>query len=286
MILNRLLGRERLDTFLADYLFHRPYSLAGAAGEFAELGAWPVVESVYAHEEADVMIVRGGRRWEGTGKPPFAEVRRLFDEGHTLLIRHAERHHGGLAELAAAFHRDFRAEVNVHIYCTPPGEHGFGWHYDAEDVFILQTQGVKEYSLRKNTVNPWPLVDTLPADMKFERELMPLMKCRLAAGDWLYIPNGYWHVGLAEEDAISLAIGVLSLTGIDVLDFLRRRLLDSMLWRQRLPLPGEAASLRPDELLERYRRILSELGRDAADILAGEPFVRSFLAEHGVEVSR
>ncbi len=79
--------------------------------------------------------------------------------------------------------------------CLPrrPGTPGFSWHYDAEDVFIIQTAGEKEYSLRKNTVNPWPLEETLPADMQYERELMPLMRVLLRGGDLLYIPCGYWH---------------------------------------------------------------------------------------------
>ena len=37
--------------------------------------------------------------------------------------------------------RDFAAPVDVHLYCTPAGQPGFGWHYDAEDVFVLQTAG-------------------------------------------------------------------------------------------------------------------------------------------------
>ena len=45
---------------------------------------------------------------------------------------------------------------------------------------LCSASGRKTYSLRKNTVNPWPLEETLPADMKYEREIMPLMQCRLA----------------------------------------------------------------------------------------------------------
>ena len=54
--------------------------------------------------------------------------------------------------------------------------------------------------------------ETLPADMKYEREQMPLLKCPLAAGDWLYIPAGYWHMGHSEEASLTLSIGVMSPT--------------------------------------------------------------------------
>src|SRR5690606_27495317 len=114
----------------------------------------------------------------------------------------------------------------------PPGRFGFGWHYDAEEVFILQTVGQKEYSLRKNTVNPWPLEETLPQGMRYEREVMPLMRCLLQAGDWLYLPSGYWHKAEARELSLSLAVGVMAPAAISILDRLREELLQSLVWRQ------------------------------------------------------
>src|SRR5690606_2622412 len=134
--------------------------------------------------EADVLIVRSGERWSEERRPTAGEARSLFAEGYTLLVRHAERHDPALAKLAVEFRDAFHGVIDVHIYATPARQFGFGWHYDAEDVFILQAAGVKEYSLRKNTVNPWPLIETLPRDMRYEREIMPMFKCRLEAGDW------------------------------------------------------------------------------------------------------
>jgi ribosomal protein L16 Arg81 hydroxylase len=172
--------------------------------------------------------VEGEVRWRSTPE----QARALLGEGHTIGVRHAERHDGALAELALDFQRDFAAPVDVHVYWTPPGQPGFGWHYDAEDVFVLQAHGAKEWSLRKNTVNPWPLVETLPADMEVEREIMPVMRCLLRPGDWLYIPAGYWHATRAGADeSVSLSVGVLSTSAIEVYDFLRRSLLSSLLWR-------------------------------------------------------
>ena len=85
-----------------------------------------------------------------------------------------------LKKLAAGFEDDFHAPANIHIYATPAGKYGFSWHYDAEEVFIMQTSGRKEYSLRKNTVHPWPLVETIPQDMGYSREIMPLMHVLLS----------------------------------------------------------------------------------------------------------
>lgn len=263
-------------TFLDRVFLRQPFSRPHDADDLCSLGTWDTVDRVLGQPGADVLVCRQGQRRDGA-PPSAADARNLFAEGYTLLVRHAERHDSRLAGLAQAFARELGAVVDVHMYCTPAGQHGFGWHYDAEDVFIIQTQGLKEYSLRKNTVNPWPLVETLPADMKYERELMPLLKCPLAAGDWLYIPNGYWHVAQSVEDSISLAVGVLMPSAIDALDVARQRLLDSLLWRQRLPVAGDVAAESPEEQIARYREVFAELGDDLARLFQDEAFVRSFL---------
>ncbi|MGH7200589.1 MAG: JmjC domain-containing protein, partial [Planctomycetaceae bacterium] len=235
------------------------------------------IDALLARDGADVLVVKQGRRCESNRTPTPDEARRLFADGHTLLVRHAERQDERLAGLAERFRADFHAPVDVHLYATPGGVHGFGWHYDAEDVFILQTQGSKEYALRKNTVNPWPLVESLPADMRYERELMPIMKCLLRGGDWLYIPGGHWHRAEAKEDSISLAVGVLVPAAMDAFDHLRRRLVDSIYWRQRLPITGDARTESEEELIERYRALFAELADDLSRQMRDEAFVRSFL---------
>lgn len=277
-MIERLLGEFPLRRFIDEYYLRQPFSLPRAAEPFKHLGDWAVVESIIAQPDADVLVVKEGRRWEGSRNPSPAEARRLFDGGYTVLVRHAERCHAEVAELAAGFERDFAAAIDVHIYCTPGKQHGFGWHYDAEDVFILQTAGSKEYSLRKNTVNPWPVVEALPQDMRYDREIMPLAKCLLSAGDWLYIPHGYWHKAEAHAAAFSLAVGVMSPTALDLLDFLRRRLPDAIRWRQRLPVVGEASPLNADELIAAHNELFTELGADLARLLRDERLVQDWIA--------
>jgi hypothetical protein len=282
-ILSHLLGDMPAPTFFESVFLRQPFSRPRGAEHLRALGTWQTIERILSEPEADVLVCARGRRREGD-TPTYPEARRLFAEGYTLLVRHAERHDPPLAELAEGVARELAAPVDIHVYCTPAGQHGFGWHYDAEDVFIVQTQGLKEYSLRKNTVNPWPLLETLPADMRYEREQMPLLKCPLAAGDWLYIPHGYWHVAHSQEDSISLAIGVLMPSGVDAFDFLRRRLLEALPWRQRLPPVGKASPLSPADLVERYCELFAELGEDLARSFKDEAFVRSYLHARGIEL--
>ena len=50
----------------------------------------------------------------------------------------------------------------------------------------------------------------MPRDMHYERETTPAIACTLIAGDWLYIPRGFWHVALASRDALSISVGLLT----------------------------------------------------------------------------
>ncbi len=281
MVIEDLLGDIPKSIFISDYYLRLPFSLPGRAAHFNHLGAWTTVESILAQGSADVMVSRAGRPWEGATPRSAAEARELYTAGHTITIRHAEKHHGGLAEFAAAFAEDFHAPIDLHLHCTPADHHGFGWHYDAEDVFILQTEGSKHYFLRKNTVNPWPLLETLSKNMGYEREIMPVVECTLEAGDWLYIPAGYWHVARAAQESLSIAVGLMSTAAIEGYDFLRRYLIQSLRWRQRLPTSGTASPLSSDELVQQYKLLFAELGEDLAKMLRDEELVRAFLAAKG-----
>jgi 50S ribosomal protein L16 3-hydroxylase len=290
MVIEQLLGAVPLATFMEEYFLRQPFSLSGGCRHVCRLGSWSTIERLLVQPDVDVIVSRQGEQWPGAAAPPdAAQARALVGNGYTLGVRHAHRHDSGLAELANAFRHDFHAPIDVHLYCTPGGNPGFGWHYDAEEVFVLQTHGGKQWQLRKNTVNPWPLVETLPADMRHEREIMPLIRCELAAGDWLYIPSGWWHRTEASEESISLSVGVLSATGLDVFDFLRARLLQSIRGRQRLPASGAAAGMDPaapsgDATIEEcYHEVFRELGEDLAKEFRREELITAFLRHRSLQ---
>jgi ribosomal protein L16 Arg81 hydroxylase len=194
MDIHAFFGNVPVAKFADEFLHRLPFALPGSAGSACALGTWPAFGALLSRAGDDIFATRAGQWYSGPRPTDLEAAQTLLDEQYTLFIRHAERHHAGLAEMAQEFSATFRGPVNIHVFATPAGAPGFSWHYDAEDVFILQTQGEKEYSLRKNTVNPWPLEETLPADMQYERELMPLVRVQLRAGDLLYIPCGYYAV--------------------------------------------------------------------------------------------
>ncbi len=259
-MIEQLLADVPPERFLNEHYQKLPFALAGAAQSLLPLGDRELANGLINHSAADLMIVRSGKRWSGDF-PDLTDPSQLVQDGWTFVVRHAERLVVQLEELSRGFERDLGGSVDVHYYWTPPAGFGFGWHYDAEEVFVVQVRGSKDYQLRKNTVAPWPVLETLPNDMHYEAELSPLMRCRLTAGDWLYIPSGYWHKAVAVDESISLAIGVLPLTGINVFDFLRREVLQSLRWRQRLPNVGVLQSLGPAKVRELYADVLKTLAK-------------------------
>ncbi len=278
MSLAELLGSTYTPAaFLDQYYLKLPLALAGGCQALCELGGWQTVERILAHPEADVLVVKSGEQRPAQGNPSYAEARTLHAEGYTIVLRHVERLDAALGRLAAAFARELLAAPDIHIYCTPASQFGFGWHYDAEEVFILQTEGSKEYSLRKNTVHPWPVIEAMPHDMGFEREIMPLFNCTLAAGDWLYIPGGYWHRAASRTDSISVAVGLMAPTALDVCDFVRSRLPSSLVWRQRLPVTTAAAGDDAAAARQHLEKLCQQLGQDLARALSDPRAAGEFL---------
>jgi ribosomal protein L16 Arg81 hydroxylase len=277
MTFDSLLGDLSAAAFVRDFYHRLPLARTATAAGGASIGDWQQFGRLLANFDADVLVVRRNERVAGARPMSADEARTLCDEGCTILVRHAERSDESLASLAADFARQLGGAVDIHVYATPASEFGFSWHYDAEEVFIVQTLGAKEYSLRKNTVNPWPVEESLPADMAYEREIMPLSRCLLRQGDVLYIPSGYWHKAVATEMSLSLAIGVAPQTAIDVFDFLRPRVVESLLWRQRLPVDGAAQALDASARREHLRAVFSDLGDDLKKTLSSEQLLESFL---------
>lgn len=280
MAVKGLLDPESSAPFVRDYYLRLPFSQPGGCPELAEWIDTQLVAELLTVPEIDLLVGRGGTRREGPLPRDLASARTVVAEGYTLRFRHTEKHNPRLAELARQFSTAFGGPVDLQLYWTPAEQQGFGWHYDAEEVFVLQTAGQKEWWLRKNTVNPWPLMEAIPANQHYEREIMPVMKCNLAVGDWLYIPSGYWHRTMAgPEQSISISVGILPTTPLDVYDSLRPHLIASLGWRQRLPCPGRSSPLSEDELLDEYHARIHALAADLTELLNDRELLRSFIED-------
>jgi 50S ribosomal protein L16 3-hydroxylase len=210
-VLREWLGDVPVEWFLDHHYQREPYVRANSAAAAVPLLGWDTVARL-VERGADMYVVRNGALRAEAAPPTFAEARALFREGYSLVVRSCEEHDAGLRDLRRSFAAELGGEVWVQAFVTPAGFHSFGWHYDCEEVFIVQTGGIKEYFLRPNTVNPSPTRDRMPRDMQWGREDKsgPALAATLIAGDWLYIPRGFWHRAEAREDSLSLSVGILT----------------------------------------------------------------------------
>ena len=157
----------------------------------------------------DVMTVAAGQLVDTEAPRGWDDVQRLMRHGVSVVVRGSEAHHPALRALAAEFEAVFAGETHVQLYATPGGTNSYGWHYDFEEVFIAQTDGVKDYYFRANTVAAHTVLGETLDFTAIRGETSSIFTARLVAGDWLYIPARWWHLVKCVEDALSVSVGVM-----------------------------------------------------------------------------
>jgi len=195
-----------LADFRAAHFQKGAWAQPGSAKGSLETLDWPALGRVLA-VGADTIVCAKGQHLPYPVPRDLDELRAYMRMGIGLAMRHTERADAGLRAVADSF-AELPGTPQVQVFVTPPDTHGFGWHYDLEDVFIAQTAGVKDYYFRPNTVEadaPFP-----PPDFSgYHRETSPLMTATLVAGDFLYIPSRWWHMALCRETALSISVGLM-----------------------------------------------------------------------------
>lgn len=278
LLLEKILGDLPVETFLSTHYLRTPIARAGCAKEQIPLVSWPLVDRLVETPGCDLLLVRDGKVFPGAAPRNAAQVRELFGQGYTIALRQPEAHDSGLAELGRGLVLDLHGSLNLQVYVTPAGRGSFGWHYDPEEVFIFQCAGTKTYRLRANTQDPLPLEETVArVGAKVGREQTPISEHRLTAGDWLYIPGGWWHEVGAEAESMSISVGLLPPTRLDLLGFVRARMLNLPQWRERLPPLGRAASLSDEERIALCRQLFADLAAEVQKLGESDAAVLQFM---------
>ncbi len=110
-----------------------------------------------------------------------------------------------LRELTSTVADRFRTRSDAVAFVTPANQPGFAPHYDATDVFVIQTYGTKEWRV-------WipPTDFALPDSPRIDTAGLgePAIHTVLEPGDVLYIPRGMPHVAVALA-SLSLHLSVI-----------------------------------------------------------------------------
>jgi 50S ribosomal protein L16 3-hydroxylase len=205
-----------IDQFRRDILRRSACARAHSADHEIDLLTWDVLGEVLAATEPapDVIVCAKGHMLPFPAPRDLAELRAYMRLGIGIAMRHTERCHPHLRAVADDFESVLGGTAQVQVFVTPGGTHGFGWHYDAEDVFIVQTAGIKDYYFRENTVEPEAPFP--PPDFNgYLTEKSPLQTACLVPGDFLYIPARWWHMALCREESLSISVGVSEASSSD-----------------------------------------------------------------------
>jgi hypothetical protein len=143
-----------------------------------------------------------------------------FNAGHTMLLKHADKHSRKLHEVSCVTHEGVGHLAGINVYYSPPDASGFLLHHDGHDLIIVQTVGSKCWKVCEQAFEDQLSVDSKHyTDNPYENP--DKLKCTtygLRTGDFLYLPRGTLHAphtmqcpgfdDVGGEHSMHLSIGI------------------------------------------------------------------------------
>ena len=162
-----------------------------------------------ARDEVESRLIRqSDTGWSLRHGPLARRVLPPLDRpGWTMLVQGVDQHHDGVHALLQQFRflPDARLDDLMISYASDTG--GVGPHFDSYDVFLLQAQGRRRWSISKQ--RDLRLEPDVP--LKILSQFEPTDTFVLEAGDMLYLPPRYAHDGVAVgDDCMTFSIGLRS----------------------------------------------------------------------------
>jgi len=126
--------------------------------------------------------------------------------GGSVVVDDIHRYNKDLNRIWHEFVDLFRFPVTCTSYFTPPGLNTFPTHWDTDDVFVLQVEGIKHWEVYE------PVIPDLLEHHKWAKYACdfgePIFSGTLKPGDLLYIPRGFPHYVYTDKTRPSLHITV------------------------------------------------------------------------------
>ena len=271
MVLEALLGPVSPMEFRERYYGRQPLLTPGHPKKFADLFNWDNLNRLLnasSYPQNHIQL--------SNGKLPDDPAKLIEDcrAGASLIIINVHDYDPKLGEFTRALEAETGEPMNAILFLSPPSKGAFDIHYDRHDVFVLQMEGHKAWSVYEPSVEKpvRKMVETAQPPKQ------PMLECELAPGDVLYIPRGYWHHAKAQRGlSLHVTLGFDARTGIDFLTWLTMQLRSDVRFREELPLsfrdePEEVRAKRLQEHVARLGQMVASRCRDSATI---ESFMRN-----------
>ena len=204
-----LLGGLSPAQFMRRYWQKKPLLIRQAVPSMVPPIDRPALFALAEREGVESRLIRHGKAgWSLKHGPlPRRALPPLKQPGWTMLVQGVDLHHDGVHELLRQFRflPDARLDDLMISYASDTG--GVGPHFDSYDVFLLQAQGRRRWSIGKQS--DLRLQPDVP--LKVLEHFEPEQTFVLEPGDMLYLPPKYAHDGVAVgDDCMTYSIGLRS----------------------------------------------------------------------------
>jgi len=259
----QLLGGLTAREFLRDYWQKKPLLVRQAFTDFEnpisadELAGLALEEDV----ESRIVLEHGAHPWE-LRRGPFAEdaFSNLPERDWTLLVQAVDQFVPEVAELLTHFRflPSWRIDDVMISFATPGGS--VGPHYDNYDVFLLQGEGRRHWTVGQMCDSESALLPH--ADLRILADFQQSAEWTLEPGDMLYLPPRLAHCGVAVDDCMTYSVGFRAPSAAEVLthftDFLGQFLPDEERYTDGDAEPAIDPHQIPYDALARLKRLLAE----------------------------
>jgi ribosomal protein L16 Arg81 hydroxylase len=214
-------------TFLSQYWEAKPLHLARKDAEYySALFSSVELEAVLQYvrpQPPDLRVVLeqvelpASKYVNADGSLNMNQLYKAYGEGHTMVVNSLQRFVPKLALLCRQLQELTNFPVEFNVYLTPASAHGLHPHYDTHDVFVLQIEGKKTWSLY-GSAQECPLLGTFQPVIPVA--ILPTLErvVELEAGDLLYLPRGHIHdAETSNEHSMHITIGIYPTQWVDLL---------------------------------------------------------------------
>jgi hypothetical protein len=175
------------------------------------------------------------------------QMQRLLGAGLTIQAEHLEANDPVLASLVRSLKEHIRIAANVDIGGFLSADRGgYGLHYDAPTMWVLQIAGAKRWWYSPRPVVPFPETNRVPTAEERRQGVgglyreQDLQEQLLRTGDVLYLPAGSWHRVQAEVQSLHLCLTVRASNYLQLVNAVLSPLLMSLPDWRHLPAPAAA----------------------------------------------
>ena len=268
-----ILGDITPAQFLRDYWQKKPLLIRQAMPGFKPVMNLAALTALAAQDDVESRLVSHTDGTWAMQQGPLDGLPPLTEKAWTLLVQGANLHHAGADAVLRQFRflPDARLDDLMISFATDGG--GVGPHFDSYDVFLLQAQGQRRWSI--GAQKDLSLVDGLP--LKILAKFKPDDEFVLEPGDMLYLPPHYAHDGVAIGQCQTYSIGFRAPAYQELGEAFLQFMADS------IDLPGRYADpeLEPcKHPAEIPRHMLSSIADEMNKVRFTEDDVTIFLGEH------